>query len=361
MKFERSDKKDGWGMALMEMLTDPMLKQWVPTWVDEQYTRANPFFREVLTTLQPLNGSGARSNHALLRQTRREMIRRHHRKLAREASQKERDKRKLAGESVTTSGDGGGVSEDTAGSEADEVREADKLVSHLAGGDGEDPNENRVEIIREERPQAGPSGDASGQDEWVRRSEVERLSAAGQAPCARDRVLGAVEAEGAVGAGFERPFGVLFNPRNYPWTELDCNVHWSELQRLKALQDKWHDKAHVGDGADSVCRSELDPWQKFAYDVVADPSHSQEEAVAPAAFGIGWDGQVADGAVLRGFAPRACQAGVGTRGATRATYGTCSSPGCDKACGAMGFGRRYLCEDRGRDAWCVAAGGAGLR
>ena len=33
----------GWSLALMEMLTDPMLRQWVPEWVVEQYERGNPF------------------------------------------------------------------------------------------------------------------------------------------------------------------------------------------------------------------------------------------------------------------------------------------------------------------------------
>ena len=33
---------------------------------------------------------------------------------------------------------------------------------------------------------------------------------------------------------------------------------------------KWYGKAFVGDGADAVDRSELDPWQKFAHDVVMD-------------------------------------------------------------------------------------------
>ena len=34
-----------WGMALMEMLVDPVLSSWVPSWVVEQYERWNPFFR----------------------------------------------------------------------------------------------------------------------------------------------------------------------------------------------------------------------------------------------------------------------------------------------------------------------------
>ena len=53
MKFEgKLDGRHnnvGWTLALMEMLVDPMLKQWVPGWLVEQYERASPFFREALT------------------------------------------------------------------------------------------------------------------------------------------------------------------------------------------------------------------------------------------------------------------------------------------------------------------------
>ena len=45
-------------------------------------------------------------------------------------------------------------------------------------------------------------------------------------------------------------------------------MHWSEYARLQELRDKWYGRAEVGDGADRVMREELDPWQKFAYDVV---------------------------------------------------------------------------------------------
>eukprot|EP00959_Pyramimonas_sp_CCMP1952_P361879 7578710-Pyramimonas_sp.AAC.1 len=59
----------------MEMLTDPMLRQWVPAWVVEQCERANPFYKEVLGAI--LEGGGVRNNRELLRRTRREMVRRH--------------------------------------------------------------------------------------------------------------------------------------------------------------------------------------------------------------------------------------------------------------------------------------------
>ena len=44
-----------WGLMLLEMLTDPLLLQWVPAWVVEQYERANPFYREVLTAVVSQN------------------------------------------------------------------------------------------------------------------------------------------------------------------------------------------------------------------------------------------------------------------------------------------------------------------
>ena len=63
-----------WGFMLMEMITDPMLRQWVPDWLVEQYERQNPFFREVLTALQEEN---LQRNKTLLKRAKREMIKRH--------------------------------------------------------------------------------------------------------------------------------------------------------------------------------------------------------------------------------------------------------------------------------------------
>ena len=40
-----SSEQGKWGLGLMEMLVDPMLKEWVPAWVVEQYERANSYFR----------------------------------------------------------------------------------------------------------------------------------------------------------------------------------------------------------------------------------------------------------------------------------------------------------------------------
>merc|ERR1712015_262128 len=53
LKFDstKADAKGrplGWALALMEMLVDPMLASWVPSWVREQYERWNPYFRPCL-------------------------------------------------------------------------------------------------------------------------------------------------------------------------------------------------------------------------------------------------------------------------------------------------------------------------
>ena len=157
-------------MALMGMITDPMLRQWVPSWVVEQYERANPFYKEVLTAMH--GDENIRNYRALLKQTRQEMIRRHRRHLRRTK------KKENAFESSEESRDESGVSD--ADSEADAEKQAQDLASKLAGDAYDDPNEERVELIREPRPSAG--GPATGVEEdasWKRRSAGELLSAAG--------------------------------------------------------------------------------------------------------------------------------------------------------------------------------------
>ena len=62
LKFD-TEKRDGkgrrvgWALALMEMLVDPMLSRWVPSWVREQYERGNPYFRPCLRSALRRNKS----------------------------------------------------------------------------------------------------------------------------------------------------------------------------------------------------------------------------------------------------------------------------------------------------------------
>ena len=252
-KFE--GREDGWALALMEMLTDPLLLQWVPAWVTEQYERANPFYREVLTLLQ---AERLERNRTLLKRTKREMIRRHQRHV-RKAAQKQSQKGGAASSSSDTGGASEGESENATDADAD--RQADELAAKLAGAHDEDPNEGSLELLREPRPQAGGGGDGEEVDPtWAARSAAERLSAAGAAPQARDRVT-VVGSDGQVeAAGGDRRFGVVFNPKGHRWTEEACNVHWSEHDRIKDLAAQWFGKALVSDGAGGVERSQLDPW-----------------------------------------------------------------------------------------------------
>ena len=51
-------------------------------------------------------------------------------------------------------------------------------------------------------------------------------------------------------------------------------MHWREHARLEKLRQQWYGRS-VGDGADKVSREQLDPWQRFAYDIVCSGSGSR--------------------------------------------------------------------------------------
>ena len=61
--------KYGWRYAFMEMIVDPILVQWVPTYIVEQYERWNPYFKESLE--QVLRGDVGKElcNRQVLRET----------------------------------------------------------------------------------------------------------------------------------------------------------------------------------------------------------------------------------------------------------------------------------------------------
>ena len=158
-------RSEGWTLALMEMLVDPMLRQWVPAWVIEQYERQNPFFKEVLTLLQEENLD---RNKTLLKRTKREMIRTHelHKK---RAAQSEK-------ENASDSESDRGGSENESGDEdaLDDAETAAKLAS--AQDEDEPEGGGRVEMLREPRPQGGVAGALVESDaDWSRRAAEEHL------------------------------------------------------------------------------------------------------------------------------------------------------------------------------------------
>ena len=256
-----ADRDTVWGRLFMEMVTDPMLRQWVPHWVIEQYERANPFYKEVLTQLQA--DTSMRSNRRLLRCVRREMILRHERQKRRQAAARARGVG--SGDEAGTSDDAGGGAAGSSGEDAADRERAEALAESLVqGGDDEDPNEQKMLLIREPRPGdvVGSGGGDGEEGDWARRTAEERLSAAGAAVPADDLVVG------EVGTG-ARSGGAMFNPVGYDWVNDPVNVAWSRKHDIEKLVEQWYGKGLVADGADPVLPDALDDWQRFAHDIVA--------------------------------------------------------------------------------------------
>ena len=60
-------------MALMEMLVDPVLQEWVPAWVREQYHRSNPDLEDCLRKVLQDDSEYRLCNRQVLFATRRAM------------------------------------------------------------------------------------------------------------------------------------------------------------------------------------------------------------------------------------------------------------------------------------------------
>jgi len=243
---------DGWVLGLLEMLTDPVLVSWVPKWVREQYQRANPYFRRVL---ERMSGSVFKCNRRFLLVLFAKMVSVHEKAVVRKSRLKEEQADDGSSSELAEADRGAGLTSD----------EDDRPVDPVRDNDDDDEDVVRVPIVHEPRPDAG--GDVvQGIEEkdWAQAGLAERLSAAGPAPAAATRVLGAVS------GGPSNAFGqgrMLYNPREYPY-EANSVVDRSQFKRLEQLMNRWQGQA-VGDGADSVGRHELDPWQCFAHDIVA--------------------------------------------------------------------------------------------
>ena len=65
----------GWAFALMEMLVDPVLHEWVPKWIVEQYERRNPHFKDALAAVLREDRERILTNRQLLLKARRVMRR----------------------------------------------------------------------------------------------------------------------------------------------------------------------------------------------------------------------------------------------------------------------------------------------
>ena len=109
----------------------------------------------------------------MLKQTKREMVRRH-RKYARKLASRQK---KGGGRVSSTEEEAGQEGDDSGagGSDVDADQQADELAAKLAGDDRDDPESAPVELLREPRPQASCSADVGEEDPtWAQRSAEER-------------------------------------------------------------------------------------------------------------------------------------------------------------------------------------------
>ena len=301
-RVDSKGRKVSWAFALMEMLVDPMLVAWVPSWVREQYERRNPYFRACLRQavdtcaephldLQALVQKRAkrrgpkavadpqsvkdlteeaeektpnpyflpverRTNWHLLRLVRRRMILRFLRR------------------KDDPTGGADGDDEGSAVSDDDGRKGAGGAVSDESAGDAvEDPVDRareESEMVRDERPTAdGVEQLEPGVSEWDRASAEQQLSAAHSAPAAPDVSLGVPSAGLHVD-------GTSVNPREYAWHLMEGNVCPSADRRFRQSWSTWREAGAAARG-DGVSYEELDVWAKFAYDIVAKKAAERDD------------------------------------------------------------------------------------
>ena len=122
----------------------------------------------------------------------RRMVRRHEQSVLRKRAKVDGGQDE-ASESSGEAGEGG------EGESEPEEEAARKLQQDP---DDEDAENRRVEIEREPRPVAGVEGDeGTREQDWARAGVAERLSAAGAAPAAPDRLHGTVRGDAASAGG----------------------------------------------------------------------------------------------------------------------------------------------------------------
>jgi len=249
-----SAKPYGWAYALMEMLVDPVLYEWIPQYVVEQYRRWNPYFveslRRALKCTKP-----SESNHKFLFCVRAEMDRL-------EAKKKGEEEQAREEQGAVESGSDSDCNSSDAGADQDE---ACQLEDHTSAA-----------IVNDSLPSFGADGPddvATGAD-WAKATAEEQLSAAGPAESLpqRPQPSRASSASGYAGQ---------VNPEGYNWEAANFTSR-SKAQRLDELWRQWCgrdvfsaddlqgivDEDDVTDGQVGGA-DKLDPWQEFARDIIA--------------------------------------------------------------------------------------------
>ena len=233
---------DKWPLALMEMLTDPVLVCWVPGWVVEQYERANPYFRHYVEKVLAEDSRRLLRNHELLRRVRRRMQRRLERVVKERAEQgHDIDPDEEGGESEA----GGPASDESEPEDEDPDAAAARVAAEAQA----------AEMQGDARPEDLDlnAGEAAAADAWAAPGLAAELSAAGAAPAAPDRLVGGAPVAPA-------SMGAQINPPDYEW---ESAVPCTEFPRIQELWRNWGSELVDGDG-EACDRDALDPWQRFA-------------------------------------------------------------------------------------------------
>ena len=248
--------KYGWTMALMEMLADPVLSEWVPAWVREQYFRWNPDFLETLEKVLREDTVYGLCNREVLCATRKAMGLKYKKREA-------RLKKKKADAEEEQDGD----SDSSVGSDAPPGG------SEKGSDDGEENGDPSLDVKKAWHRDVEPGmGDGDGEvkeagERWAALSPEELLSAAPPAPAASDSVAGSA----FTSSGQRQVAGGHVNPRGYRW-DVDNFVPQSSVPGMDAAWKKWRDVSVRGE-VEVVPREELDSWQKFAYDILSNVRH----------------------------------------------------------------------------------------
>jgi hypothetical protein len=234
-------------MALMEMLVDPILSQWVPKWVVDQYCRRNPCFSGALEEVLQRNPDMVLNNRQVLFATKAKMIRSASRaKLLEQQGQ----------EISALPGEGSGS--------------ANNVASRGEGAS--DGRQDDDELVQQELTTAVMTGDdlpvlgggdveaSGGRDGEQLLTLEQQLSAAGPAPAASDAYPTRQVLSDA--------FGAAANPPGFDWEEV-AFVSWRHGDCLRKLFQEYRGAQVAGREGDGAVRQDLDAWQGFARDVVA--------------------------------------------------------------------------------------------
>ena len=116
-------------------------------------------------------------------------------------------------------------------------------------------------MLRDERPTAdGVEQLEPGATAWDLATPEQRLSAAHCAPAAADMSLG--PARGGLHAD-----GVGVNRPGHPWHLMEGTVSAEHDTRFRHRWSTWREAGAAARG-DGLTRAELDPWARFAFDIV---------------------------------------------------------------------------------------------